>query len=123
MLVFVLCLQGEDATLGVRLRHRVKQDMARRGAAAIDDQFIDGLLDAKGLEELLCLRLDLFPSGVQVPASKNEPVPVYLQVHGCRMCSWNIGTWAGGRQSACSRGILWGEGGPGGRGCRGHTLA
>ena len=30
VLVFVLCLPGEDATFGVRLRHGVKQDMTRR---------------------------------------------------------------------------------------------
>ena len=88
----------------------LKQDMAGGGPAAIDGHISDGFVEAKGLQELPCFRFDLFASGVEMPSSYDESVPIYFQVQR-RPRRWE-GTVAGvsGRHSVSSQRVSLGHG-------------
>ena len=77
--------------------------MTGRGPSAVDNHISDRVGNAKSLKQLLRLMLNLFTSGVHVPATNDKSIPIYFKVHGLEGVG-QTGAGATGGQSACSLG-------------------
>ena len=77
--------------------------MTGRGPSAVDNHISDRVGNAKGLKQLLCLMLNLFTSGVHVPAANDKSIPIYFNFHGLGGVG-QTGPGATGGQSAYSLG-------------------
>ena len=83
--------------------------MTGRGPSAVDNHISDRVGNAKSLKQLLRLMLNLFTSGVHVPATNDKSIPIYFKVHGLE----GVGqTGAGATGGSClarggAEGLLW----------------
>ena len=80
VLVFVLCLALSQSSPCILARQRAKEDVTGRGPSAVDNHISDSIGNAKGLKQLPCFMFNLFTSGVRVPATNDESIPVCFRI-------------------------------------------